>query len=79
MSLVYGYNLQEDDDMMTAPSQASKMMSRLLLPGAALVNNLPIRAVAFVTIAMLDPDSDFSEVHPFMGAMAELQTISTNG
>jgi len=42
MSLVYGYDLREDDDMMTAPSQASKMMAQLLLPGSALVNNLPI-------------------------------------
>jgi len=72
MSLIYGYDLSEDDDMMTAPSQASKIMSSLLLPGAALVNNIPIRAVAFVTIAMLEPDSEFSEVHPFMGAMAQL-------
>jgi hypothetical protein len=72
MSLIYGYDLEEDDDMMTAPSQASKMMSQLLLPGAVLVNNIPIRAVSFVTIAMLEPDSNFSEVHPFMGAMAQL-------
>lgn len=72
MSLVYGYDLKGDDDLMTAPSQASKIMTQLLLPGAALVNNFPIRAVAFFSIAMLEPDSDFSKVHPFMGAMAQL-------
>ncbi|KAI0299508.1 cytochrome P450 [Russula brevipes] len=42
MSLTYGYDLKEYDDMIAAPVEASKIMSQLLLPGAALVNHFPI-------------------------------------
>jgi len=42
MSLTYGYDLKEYDDMIVAPVQASKIMSQLLLPGATLVNHFPI-------------------------------------
>jgi hypothetical protein len=45
MSLTYGYDLKEYDDMIAAPVQASKIMSQLLLPGAALVNHFPICVV----------------------------------
>ncbi|KAH9987409.1 cytochrome P450 [Russula vinacea] len=41
MSLTYGYDLNDGDDFMTAPIQATEIMSRLILPGAALVNHLP--------------------------------------
>ena len=48
MSLTYGYDLKEGDDMIAAPVQAAKMLVPLILPGASLVNHLPFCAVAFV-------------------------------
>ncbi|KAH9987414.1 cytochrome P450 [Russula vinacea] len=41
MSLTYGYDLKDGDDFMTAPIQTTELMSRVMLPGAALVNHLP--------------------------------------
>ncbi|KAI0253723.1 cytochrome P450 [Lactifluus subvellereus] len=41
MSLTYGYDLKDNDDIITAPVQATEIMSQLILPGAALVNHLP--------------------------------------
>jgi len=45
MSLTYGYDLKECDDIIAAPVEATEMMSRAVLPGAALVNTLPFCAV----------------------------------
>jgi hypothetical protein len=53
MSLTYGYDLKEGDDMIAAPVQALEMVVPLLLPGAALVNNLPFCASTFVAICIL--------------------------
>jgi hypothetical protein len=69
MSLTYGYDLKEGDNMIAAPIQVTEILSRLMLPGAAMVNNLPFCEAPFVTIIMLAPHGHFSEVHPFMGAM----------
>ncbi|KAI9441780.1 cytochrome P450 [Lactarius indigo] len=41
MSLVYGYDLKENDKVIVAPVQLSYILGRLVLPGAALVNYLP--------------------------------------
>lgn len=41
MSLTYGYDLKEGDDMIAAPTQAGEIMVQLLLPGAAMVNHIP--------------------------------------
>jgi cytochrome P450 len=41
MSLTYGYNLKTGDKILEAPLQVTKIMSKLVLPGAALVNHLP--------------------------------------
>ncbi|KAH9174424.1 cytochrome P450 [Lactarius sanguifluus] len=41
MSLVYGYDLKENDEIIKAPVELVHMTSRLLLPGATLVNHLP--------------------------------------
>ncbi|KAI9454936.1 cytochrome P450 [Russula earlei] len=41
MSLTYGYDLKDGDTMISAPVQAVEILSRLILPGAALVNHLP--------------------------------------
>jgi hypothetical protein len=41
MSLTYGYELRENDDILDPAHKTGEMMSRLALPGAALVNHLP--------------------------------------
>ena len=55
MSLTYGYDPKEGDDMMAMPVQTSELLAHLLLPGGALVNNFPFCAVALVIITMLAP------------------------
>ena len=42
MSLTYGYDLKDGDKMLEAPVQVAKITTPLFLPGAVLVNNLPI-------------------------------------
>ena len=41
MSLTYGYDLNDGDKFMAAPIEAMEIMSRILQPGAVLVNHLP--------------------------------------
>ncbi|KAH8994583.1 cytochrome P450 [Lactarius akahatsu] len=41
MSLVYGYDLKENDEIIKPPVELVHMTSRLILPGATLVNHLP--------------------------------------
>ncbi|KAI0279677.1 cytochrome P450 [Russula brevipes] len=41
MSLAYGYELQENDDILVPVQKTSEIMSQVVLPGAALVNHLP--------------------------------------
>ncbi|KAI0291302.1 cytochrome P450 [Russula brevipes] len=41
MSLTYGYELKENDDILVPVQKTSEIMSRVVLPGAALVNHLP--------------------------------------
>jgi hypothetical protein len=42
MSLTYGYDLMDNtDQMITAPVQATELVSKLILPGAVLVNHVP--------------------------------------
>ena len=41
MSLTYGYDLKAGDRFLEAPVQTSEIVSRHVLPGAALVNYLP--------------------------------------
>jgi hypothetical protein len=53
MSLTYGYDLKDFDDMIAAPIQPTEIMSRLILPGAALVNHLPFCTLIYVTPSML--------------------------
>ena len=50
MSLVYGYDLKENDKMVEAPVQLTNILSRLVLPGAALVVYLPFRKDLHVVI-----------------------------
>ncbi len=43
MSLMYGYDLKENDEIIVAPMRLGEILGRLVLPGAALVNHLPFR------------------------------------
>jgi hypothetical protein len=54
MSLTYGYDLKEGDDIIAAPVQAGEMLVPLVLPGAAMVNHIPCCADALVTITIRD-------------------------
>jgi hypothetical protein len=47
MSLTYGYDLKEGDEMIAAPVQVTKVMVPLFLPGGAMVNHLPFCEVSF--------------------------------
>jgi hypothetical protein len=49
MSLTYGYNLKDEDDMIAAPIQATEILSRLILPGAVMVNHLPFCMIFYVS------------------------------
>jgi len=53
MSLTYGYDLNDGDELMTRPIQATELMSRVILPGAVLVNHLPFCTVLRSITAML--------------------------
>jgi hypothetical protein len=60
VSFTYGYDPNEDDDdMMSVPGQVSEIISRLLLPGGALVNSFPFCAVCFVIIIVTRPHNYF--------------------
>jgi hypothetical protein len=41
MSFTYGYDLKDGDKILEAPSQLGEILSPLLIPGGALINNLP--------------------------------------
>ena len=45
MSVTYGYDLKDGDKILEAPVQSVEILSPLCLPGGALVNHLPFRAV----------------------------------
>lgn len=80
MSITYGYDPKEGDDMMVAPIQATEMITRLLLPGAALVNDFPFCAAIYCILTMLSRlTATFSEIYPLMGTMAQLRTIGARG
>jgi hypothetical protein len=53
MSLTYGYDLNDGDELMAAPIQSTEIMSRVILPGAILVNHLPFCTAIYFITAML--------------------------
>ena len=59
MSLTYGYDLNDGDEFVAAPIQATEIMSRVILPGGTLVNHLPFCAVTHFITAMLVSHSYF--------------------
>jgi hypothetical protein len=54
MSLTYGYDLKDGDKILEAPHQTTRLMAPLVLPGAALVNHVPICAISSFIPAMLE-------------------------
>jgi len=43
MSLTYGYDLKENDDILVPVRKTGDIMIQVALPGAALVNHIPFR------------------------------------
>jgi hypothetical protein len=41
MSLTYGYELKENDDILIPVRRTGEIMTQVVMPGAALVNHLP--------------------------------------
>ena len=79
MSLTYGYDLKDDDKILEAPHQTTRLMAPLVLPGAALVNHVPICAISnFVLAALGVPYIYLSATHSLMGPILQLQTGGTN-
>ena len=79
MSLTYGYDLKDGDKILEAPHQTTRLMAPLVLPGAALVNHVPICAIYNFIPAVLEvPHIYFSAAHSFLGPILQLQTDCTN-
>ena len=57
MSLTYGYDVKDSDDIFKPPILTNDFLSPLLLPGAALVNHLPFCTIAR-SIPVIPPESD---------------------
>jgi hypothetical protein len=53
MHLTYGYDLKENDDILMLTRRAGEIMKLLILPGAAVVNHLPFRAVPLSPIFII--------------------------
>ena len=53
MSATYGYDLKDGDKILEAPVQTSDTLTTLTLPGAALVNDIPICVASYIIPAML--------------------------
>ena len=47
MRLTYGYDLKENDDMLIPARRTSEITSKLVLPGAAFINDFPFRTIYF--------------------------------
>ena len=47
MALTYGYDLNDGDELMSAPIEGSELVSRTIVPGALLVNHVPFCAVPY--------------------------------
>ena len=65
MLLAYGYDLKDGDEILEAPLQVTKIMSKLVLPGATLVNHLPFCALSNFTSAMLEMSHSYFEFVTF--------------
>ncbi len=72
MHLIYGYDLKENDDILTPPKRANEIMAQFVLPGAALVNHLPFRAVLHPLLSFECLMVIFSPTPPFVGSLVQV-------
>jgi hypothetical protein len=60
MSLTYGYDVKDEDKILEAPIQAAKLVSPLILPGAAMINHLPFCSISnFLPVKQVVPNGYF--------------------
>jgi hypothetical protein len=69
MSLAYGYELQENDDILVPVQKTSEIMSQVVLPGAALVNHLPFCTGPTFHYQLRFLSGLFSAIHPFVDSL----------
>ena len=51
MHLTYGYDLKEGDSIVIPPMRNAELTKQFVLPGGALVNHLPFRAVPYFLLS----------------------------
>ena len=66
MQLTYGYDLKQNDAILIPPRRSGEVMSTFILPGAALVNHLPFRAVPLSPTLIWLSHGIFSQTHTFL-------------
>lgn len=72
MYLTYGYDLKENDDILTPARRTGEIMSQFALPGAALVNHLPFRTVSGISLVLEYLTTIFSPAHPLVGPFVQV-------
>ena len=70
MSLTYGYDLNDGDELMTAPIESTELVSRVILPGAVLVNQLPFCTGSTLSLPCRCLTAILSAAHSFMGSVS---------
>jgi hypothetical protein len=66
MSITYGYDLKENDDIIIPAHKTGEIMSQLILPGAALVNHLPFCMNHYPSLLVEILMAIFSATPPFV-------------
>jgi hypothetical protein len=62
MSLTYGYELKENDDILIPVRKTGDIMAQVVMPGAALVNHLPFRTEQSLSLSVKRvSDHNFSQ------------------
>jgi hypothetical protein len=69
MSLTYGYELKENDDILAPAHKTAEITTQLVMPGAALVNYLPFCTEQSVSLLNAGVVTFFliSTTHPIVG------------
>lgn len=75
MHLTYGYDLKEGDSIVIPPMRNAELTKQFVLPGGALVNHLPFRAVLLISYCHFDSLTAFpSPTPPFVGSLVQVRT-----
>jgi len=72
MSLTYGYELKENDNILVPARKTGEFMSQLAVPGAALVNHLPFCTGSIFHYQSIVSWLSFSAIHPFMDPFVQI-------